>query len=126
MNSTLLGIGGIAVILLIAVLFSTNRRAIRLRVVGAAFVLQALIALLVLRTVPGRAVIQTLSNGVANLLGYAGKGTEFLFGPTASNPLANTFALGALPVIIFFASFIAILYHLGIMQRIVRWVGGAI
>ena len=126
MNSTLLGIGGIAAILLIAVLFSTNRRAIRLRVVGAAFALQALIALLVLRTVPGRAVIQTLSDGVANLLGYAGKGTEFLFGPTASNPLANTFALGALPVIIFFASFIAILYHLGIMQRIVRWVGGAI
>ena len=51
MNSTLLGIVGIAVILLIAVLFSTNRRAIRLRVVGAAFALQALIALLVLRTV---------------------------------------------------------------------------
>ena len=71
-------------------------------------------------------MIQALSDGVANLLGYAGKGTEFLFGPTASNPLANTFALGALPVIIFFASFIAILYHLGIMQRIVRWVGGAI
>ncbi len=126
MNATLLGIVGIAVILLIAVLFSTNRRAIRLRVVAAAFALQALIALLVLRTGPGRAVIQGLSDGVANLLGYAGKGTEFLFGPTASNPLANTFALGALPVIIFFASFIAILYHLGIMQRIVRWVGGAI
>jgi CNT family concentrative nucleoside transporter len=126
MNASLLGIIGIAVILLIAVLFSTNRRAIRLRVVAAAFALQALIALLVLRTVPGRAVIQTLSDGVANLLGYAGKGTEFLFGPTATNPLANTFALGALPVIIFFASFIAILYHLGIMQRIVRWVGGAI
>ncbi len=126
MNPSLLGIVGIAVILLIAVLFSTNRRAIRLRVVAAAFALQALIALLVLRTVPGRAVIQGLSDGVANLLGYAGKGTEFLFGPTATNPLANTFALGALPVIIFFASFIAILYHLGIMQRIVRWVGGAI
>jgi CNT family concentrative nucleoside transporter len=126
MNASLLGIVGIAVILLIAVLFSTNRRAIRFRVVAAAFALQALIALLVLRTVPGRAVIQTLSDGVANLLGYAGKGTEFLFGPTATNPLANTFALGALPVIIFFASFIAILYHLGIMQRIVRWVGGAI
>ncbi len=126
MNPSLLGIVGIAFILLIAVLFSTNRRAIRLRVVAAAFALQALIALLVLRTVPGRAVIQGLSDGVANLLGYAGKGTEFLFGPTATNPLANTFALGALPVIIFFASFIAILYHLGIMQRIVRWVGGAI
>ena len=67
-----------------------------------------------------------MSNGVANLLGYAGKGTEFLFGPSANNPLANTFAIAALPVIIFFASLIAILYHLGIMQRIVRWVGGAI
>jgi len=126
MNRYLLGIVGIAVIILIAVAFSTNRRGIRLRVVAAAFALQALIALLVLRTIPGRAAIQAMSDGVANLLGYAGKGTEFLFGPTANNPLAMTFALGALPVIIFFASFIAILYHLGIMQRIVRWVGGAI
>jgi len=126
MNRYLLGIVGIAVIILIAVVFSTNRRGIRLRVVAAAFALQALIALLVLRTIPGRAAIQAMSDGVANLLGYAGKGTEFLFGPTANNPLAMTFALGALPVIIFFASFIAILYHLGIMQRIVRWVGGAI
>jgi len=126
MNSNLLGIAGIAVIILIAVIFSSNRRAIRLRVVGAAFALQAVIAFLVLRTTGGRQVIQSMSDGVAALLGYAGKGTEFLFGPTASNPLANTFAIAALPVIIFFASLVAILYYLGIMQRIVRWVGGAI
>jgi CNT family concentrative nucleoside transporter len=105
---------------------STNRKAIRLRVVGAAFALQAAIAWLVIYTSWGRAGIQTLSNGVANLLGYAGKGTEFLFGPSESNPLAHTFAIAALPVIIFFASLVAILYYLGIMQRIVRWVGGAI
>ena len=67
-----------------------------------------------------------MSDGVANLLGYADKGTEFLFGPSATNPLAHTFAIAALPVIIFFASLVAILYYLGIMQRIVRWVGGAI
>jgi CNT family concentrative nucleoside transporter len=67
-----------------------------------------------------------MSDGVANLLGYATKGTEFLFGPSETNPLAHTFAIAALPVIIFFASLIAILYHLGIMQRVVRWVGGAI
>jgi CNT family concentrative nucleoside transporter len=97
-----------------------------LRVVGAAFALQAVIAFLVLKTSGGRAVIQAMSDGVAELLGYATKGTEFLFGPTASNPLANTFAIAALPVIIFFASLVAILYHLGIMQRVVRWVGGAI
>jgi CNT family concentrative nucleoside transporter len=121
-----MSVAGILAILAIAFLLSSNRKAIRLRVVGAAFALQAVIAWLVLWTSWGRAGIQTLSNGVANLLGYANKGTEFLFGPSESNPLANTFAIAALPVIIFFASLVAILYYLGIMQRIVRWVGGAI
>jgi CNT family concentrative nucleoside transporter len=126
MSQFLLGLGGIAVILLIAIAFSSNRRAIRLRIVGAAFALQAAIALFVFKTTIGVATIKGMAFGVANLLGYAGKGTEFLFGPSASNPLANTFAIAALPVIIFFASLVAILYYLGIMQRIVRWVGGAI
>jgi CNT family concentrative nucleoside transporter len=126
MNQKLLGVAGIIVILAIAFLLSTNRRAIRIRVVGAAFALQAFIAWLVLYTSWGQAGIQTISAGVGNLLGYAGQGTEFLFGPSASNPLAHTFAISALPVIIFFASLVAILYYLGIMQRIVRWVGGAI
>jgi CNT family concentrative nucleoside transporter len=122
----LLGLAGVAAIVLIAVIFSSNRKAIRLRVVGAAFALQAVIAFLVLRTSGGRAVIQGMSDGVASLLSYATKGTEFLFGPTDANPLAHTFAIAALPVIVFFASLVAILYHLGIMQRVVKWVGGAI
>jgi CNT family concentrative nucleoside transporter len=126
MNSKLLGIAGILVILGIALLVSTNRRAIRLRVVAAAFALQAAVALFVFKTSVGVATIKGLSFGVANLLGYANKGTEFLFGPADKNPLANTFAIAALPVIIFFASLVAILYYLGIMQRIVRWVCGAI
>lgn len=126
MNQKLLGIAGIAVILAIAFLLSTNRKAIRLRVVGAAFALQSFIAWLVLRTSWGRAGILSLSAGVADLLSYATKGTEFLFGPSEANPLAHSFAIAALPVIIFFASLVAILYYLGIMQRIVRWVGGAI
>jgi CNT family concentrative nucleoside transporter len=120
------GVLGILLILLLAYLLSSDRRAIRPRVVGAAFALQAGIAVLVLYTSWGRAGIQGLSHGVANLLGYANKGTEFLFGASATNPLANTFALGALPVIIFFAALVSILYYLGIMQRVVRWVGGAI
>jgi CNT family concentrative nucleoside transporter len=126
MNQYLLGLAGIAAIISIAVAFSSNRKAINFRVVGAAFALQAALAFLVIKTPWGRATIQAMSDGVAELLGYATKGTEFLFGPTASNPLANTFAIAALPVIIFFASLVAILYHLGIMQRIVKWVGGAI
>ena len=126
MNQKLLGVAGIVVILAIAFALSTNRKAIRLRVVGAAFALQAAVAFLVLYTSWGRAGIQKLSAGVSDLLGYATKGTEFLFGPSESNPLAHTFAIAALPVIIFFASLVAILYYLGIMQRVVRWVGGAI
>jgi concentrative nucleoside transporter, CNT family len=126
LNQKLLGVAGIIAILALAWLVSTNRKAIRLRVVAAAFALQAAIAFLVLYTSWGRAAIQGLSQGVANLLGYATKGTEFLFGPSEANPLAHTFAIAALPVIIFFASLVAILYYLGIMQKIVRWVGGAI
>jgi CNT family concentrative nucleoside transporter len=122
----LINLVGIAAILLIALALSTGRRRIRLRVVGAAFALQAVIALLVLRTPWGIAAIQAMANGVSALLSYADRGTEFLFGAAADNPLSGTFALGALPVIIFFASIVSILYHLGVMQRIVRWVGGAI
>ena len=126
MQDKLLGLAGIAAILALAWLVSANRRAIRLRVVAAAFALQAFIAWLVLYTSWGRAGILSLSAGVADLLGYATKGTEFLFGPSDKNPLAHSFAVAALPVIIFFASLVAILYYLCIMQRIVRWVGGAI
>lgn len=117
-------LAGIAAILLIAFLLSTGKRHIKLRVVGAAFGLQALMAFLVLATSWGRAVIHGMSNGVAALLSYADAGTAFLFG--VDNPLKNTFALGALPVIVFFAALVSILYYLGIMQRVVRWVGGAI
>mgnify|MGYP000365563922 FL=1 len=115
---------GIVAILAFAFLISNAKTKIRLRVVVSAFALQALLAFLVLRTSGGRLVIREMSNGVAALLSYADAGTAFLFG--ADNPLQNTFALGALPVIVFFAALVSILYHLGIMQVIVRWLGGAI
>jgi CNT family concentrative nucleoside transporter len=126
MTSRVLSLIGILVILAIAVALSSNRRWIRLRVVGAAFALQAGIAVLVLYVPAGRDAIQHMATGVGNLLGYAAEGTAFLFGPFAASPLGANFALQALPVIIFFASLVSILYYLGIMQRIVRWVGGAI
>ena len=122
----LIGLAGIAVILLIAFALSNNRRGISLRVVGSAFLLQAAIAVLVLKAPWGVAALKTASDGVAALLGYANQGTEFLFGPAATNPLAHTFAIAALPVIIFFASLVSILYYLGVMQLVVRWIGGAI
>jgi len=127
MTRFLIGIAGIIVILAIAFLLSTNRRAIRLRVVGAAFALQAGIATLVLYVPWGRSVLAFLSGGVSDLLGFAKAGVDFIFGPLASPAIGgNSFAIAALPVIIFFASLVSILYYLGIMQLIVRWIGGAI
>ncbi|GGD37700.1 NupC/NupG family nucleoside CNT transporter [Croceicoccus pelagius] len=127
MPSQLISLAGIAVILGIAFALSTARRRIRLRVVGAAFALQALMALLVLRTPWGVATISAMSRGVSNLLGYAGEGTKFIFGPLASPEIGgNSFAIAALTVIIFFASLVSVLYYLGIMQFVIRWVGGAI
>jgi len=123
----LIGLGGIALILVIAVIFSSNRRWIRLRVVGAAFALQAGLAVLVLGTPWGQQVIGAMSRGVTNLLGYAQAGTDFIFGPMAGPAIGgNSFALAALPVIIFFASLISILYYLGIMQFVIKWIGGGI
>ena len=95
--------------------------------VGAAFALQVAIAVLVFRVPWGKDVLAVLSGGVANLLGYAQAGTTFIFGPLAGPEMGgHSFAIAALPVIIFFASLVSILYHFGIMQQIVRWVGGAI
>jgi len=122
-----IGLAGMMVILLIAFALSVNRRAIRPRVVGAALVLQAGIAFLVLRTPWGRAAIGAMSHGVSNLLGYAKAGTDFIFGPIASPAIGGaSFAIAALPVIIFFSSLISILYYLGVMQLVIRWVGGGI
>ncbi|MCA0903012.1 NupC/NupG family nucleoside CNT transporter [Qipengyuania aquimaris] len=117
---------GILAILFIAFLLSTGKRRIKLRVVGAAFALQALMALLVLRTPWGVEAIQAMSNGVIALLDYSKAGITAIFGPMDANPFTNTFVIAALPVIIFFAALVSILYHWGIMQRLVRWVGGAI
>jgi concentrative nucleoside transporter, CNT family len=123
----LIGLGGIALILAIAILFSSNRRAIRLRVVGAAFALQAALAVLVLYVPVGKAMIEGMAHGVTNLLGYAQAGISFLFGNLAKPELGGfSFAIAALPVIIFFASLVSILYYLGVMQQIVKWIGGAI
>jgi CNT family concentrative nucleoside transporter len=125
--SILYSLLGIALILLVAFALSSNRRAIRLRVVGAAFALQAGFAALVLYVPWGNALLHGMSRGVEALLGYAKAGVDFLFGPLAKPEIGgNSFAIAALPVIIFFAALISVLYYLGIMQLIIRWIGGGL
>jgi CNT family concentrative nucleoside transporter len=123
----LTGLAGILLILAIAVALSSDRRSIRLRVVGAAFALQAGIAVLVLYVPAGRAAVAWMAGGVSALLGYAQAGTDFIFGPIATPAIGGTaFAISALPTIVFFAALVSILYHLRIMQFVIRWIGGAI
>ncbi|MFZ5744638.1 MAG: NupC/NupG family nucleoside CNT transporter [Pseudomonadota bacterium] len=118
---------GIVLILAIAWLLSGDRKAIRLRVVGAAFALQAGLAALVLYVPLGKHMLKGASDGVSALLGYAHAGVEFLFGPLAKPEIGGTsFAIAALPVIIFFAALISILYYLGIMQLVIKWIGGGL
>lgn len=125
--SHLMSLLGIVLILAIAFALSADRRAIRPRVVGAAFALQAGFAALVLYVPWGNQVLQSVAAGVSALLGYAHAGTEFIFGPLAKPEIGgNSFAIAALPVIIFFAALISVLYYVGIMQQVIRWVGGAL
>ena len=124
--SSLSSVLGILAILGIAFALSSGRRNINWRVVGSAFALQAVMAVIVLRSEAGVAVIGALSQGVIALLDFSKVGITAVFGPMEGNPFANTFVIAALPVIVFFAAIVSILYHLGVMQRLVRWVGGAI
>ena len=123
----LMSLLGILLILGIAFALSSDRGAIRPRVVGAAFALQAGFAALVLYVPAGNTLLQGISSGVSALLGYAHAGTEFIFGPLAKPEIGgNSFAIAALPVIIFFAALISVLYYLGIMQFVIRWIGGGL
>jgi len=120
-----IGLAGIVVILGIAVLFSSNRKAINLRIVGAAFGLQAAIAAFVLYFDAGRAVIDTLSTGVLKVIGYSKAGIDMVFGPLADTDVVGfSFAINVLPIIIFFAALMSVMYHLRIMEWVVKLVGG--
>jgi CNT family concentrative nucleoside transporter len=96
-------------------------------VVLPAFALQAGFAALVLWFPPGNAALQGAAAGVEGLLGYAKAGVAFLFGPLADPAIGGrSFAIAALPTIVFFAALISILYYLGIMQLVIRWIGGGL
>ena len=115
------GLLGIAVILIAAWVFSTNRRAIQPRVILWGLGLQFVFAVLVLKTSFGK-IFEAIGVGVNAMLNYAEAGSNFVFGPLGikSGPFGVVFAFQVLPIVIFIASFFAILYYLGIMQWIVK------
>jgi CNT family concentrative nucleoside transporter len=115
------GVLGILVIMAIAFLTSTSRKAIQKRVIFWGLGLQIGFAFLVLKTDFGK-VFQVASVAVNALLDYAEKGSEFLFGPLGikTGPYGVIFAFQVLPIVIFIASVFAVLYQLGVMQVVVR------
>ncbi len=126
MSGNLIGLAGIAVILGAAVLFSGNRKAISFRIVGAAFALQVAIAVFVLYFDWGKLAIEKISGGVQAIIDFSGAGIAMVFGPLANASEGVIFAVHVLPVIIFFAALMSVLYHLRIMQWIVKLVGGGL
>src|SRR2546422_6156505 len=115
------GLIGLVVILGVAYLLSSERRAIRLRILLWGLGLQFLFAILVLRTDFGK-LFQAIGAGVNAMLEYAEVGSQFLFGPLGvkSGPYGVIFAFQVLPIVIFIASFFSILYYLGIIQFVVK------
>lgn len=128
---TLRGLLGIGILLAIAVFFSNKRQAINFRTVGWAFILQITLGAFVLYIPIGKDVLTSISGGVQQVIDSANVGIAFLFGGLGtdamfSNGVGFVFAIRVLPVIIFFSSLIAVLYYLGVMQWVVKIIGGAL
>ncbi|WP_447042713.1 NupC/NupG family nucleoside CNT transporter [Vreelandella sp. H-I2] len=123
----LMSLVGMVTLVTIALIFSYDRKSIRLRTVLGAFAIQAGIGAFVLYVPFGQAVLQAISAGVSQILVYADDGIGFLFGGLADVENSGfIFAIKVLPVIIFFSSLIAVLYYIGIMQWVIRILGGAL
>ncbi|HSY69621.1 MAG TPA: Na+ dependent nucleoside transporter N-terminal domain-containing protein, partial [Edaphobacter sp.] len=117
----LTGLLGLITFLGLAYTFSTNRRAINWRTVAWGLGLQLLFAFLVIKWTYGQTVLSTVSGFITGLLGHSADGSGLVFGYLGipSNPL-SVFAFAVLPTIIFVSAFFAILYHIGLMQQIIK------
>ena len=127
MQQILWGIGGMAFLLFLAFLLSTNRRAINPRTVLGALAIQIIFGVVVLYWDAGKRVLQAVTSGVQAVINSSREGIGFLFGPVLPEQEGSlVFAFQVLPVIIFFASLTAVLYHWNVLQWVVRIIGGAL
>jgi CNT family concentrative nucleoside transporter len=122
---------GMLVLALVAYAWSSHRASIRWRTVGGAFVLQVGIGAFALYVPWGQEVLARLAGGVSSLQDYADRGIAFMFGPLGTARMGEVFggggfvfAIRVLPVIVFFGSFISVMYYLGVMGWLIRVVGG--
>ena len=125
MLTILWGLGGMLALLLIAWLLSADRGGVRWRTVLAALGLQIGFGVLTLYWEPGQRALSAVADGVSAVIGSAGAGIDFLFGPVLPEE-GSVFAFQVLPVIVFFASLTAVLFHLGLLQFVVNRIGRAL
>lgn len=119
------GLGGIALLLIIAVLLSADRRKIKPRTVILALLVQLGFGALVLYVPAGQRVLEAVSSGVQSVINSSAEGIGFLFGPILPEE-GSVFAFQVLPVIVFFAALTSVLYYLGILQLVTKWLGGGL
>lgn len=120
---------GMAVLLAIAVLLSSNRKAINLRTVGGAFAIQFSLGAFILYVPWGQELLRGFSDAVSNVINYGNDGTGFLFGNLVNfsvEGLGFIFAFKVLPTLIFFSALISVLYYIGVMQWVIRILGGGL
>lgn len=121
------GLMGIAVVLGIALIFSNNRKAINLRTILGGMAIQFIFAFAVLKWDTGKLALKKLSLGVNEIVAYADTGVQFLFGGLfQAENIGFVFAFQVLTVVIFFSSLISVLYYLGIMQIVIKFLGGGL
>lgn len=128
-----MGLIGILSLMLIAIIFSSNRKAINFRTIGGAFLIQAAIPAFVIFTDSGASILGSISSGVQAVINSANAGIGFLFGGLVSGKMFEifggggfVFAFKVLPIIIFFASLMGVLYYIGVMQFIIKIFGGGL
>ncbi|OHB58019.1 MAG: hypothetical protein A2173_09480 [Planctomycetes bacterium RBG_13_44_8b] len=114
----LISFAGLIVMLLLAWLLSNNKRKLNWRLLISGVVLQFLLAIVILRTIPGQAVFKTIQILITKLISFSEAGSAFVFGETFKE---HHFAFSVLPTIIFVSSLMTVLFHLGILQRIVEF-----
>ena len=131
--SLFMSLVGMVVLLAIAFAFSNNRKAINLRTVGGAFAIQFILGAFVLYVPWGRDLLNGFSTGVSNVINYGNDGSSFLFGGLVSDKMFEVFGGGGfifafrvLPTLIFFSALISVLYYIGVMQWVIKILGGAL
>ncbi|WP_163930261.1 NupC/NupG family nucleoside CNT transporter [Paraferrimonas sp. SM1919] len=127
--SIVMSLVGMLVLMGIALLLSNNRKAINFRTVGGAFAIQFALGAFILYVPWGRDILNAMSGGVQNVINYGNDGIGFLFGNLVNfsvEGIGFIFALKVLPTVIFFSALISVLYYLGVMQFVIKVLGGAL